>query len=81
MSESPFRRIALTLVAYVAVGWVVWGVAGWFRRALALPELFETLLSVGLLVGLPLAGLLAWRYPDLGPSSGGDGAGHRKPGQ
>lgn len=60
------RRLAVVLLAYVAVAGAVWVVAGWARRVLALPASFLDLLGIGLALGLPLAGLLAWHYPKLG---------------
>lgn len=75
MNPSPFRRIALVVLIYVAVGWVVLGAGGWLRRVLALPQLFQTLLALGLMVGLPVAAILAWKYPDLGPDARGSNEG------
>ncbi len=63
---SAARRVAVVLLAYVVVAGTVWAVAGWARRVLALPASFLDLLGIGLAVGLPLAGLLAWYYPRLG---------------
>lgn len=66
VADSPFRRVTLVLAVYVVVGWLVMGLAGWLRRVLALPELFDVLLRAGLLVGFPIAAVLAWHYPRLG---------------
>ena len=74
---APLYRVTSVLLVYAGAAWVVLGVAGWFRRALALPALFETLLRGGLLMGVVLAALLAWHYPRLGVGSdpvGGDDA-------
>jgi len=54
------------LALYIVVAWFVHDAAEWFRRALALPALFETLLRGGLWAGGVGAVLLAWHYPSLG---------------
>ncbi len=56
----------MVLLAYGAGAWVIVLAADWFRRAFALPGIFETLLYGGLILGAPLAAMMAWRYPDLG---------------
>ena len=66
MTESPVRRTAIVLAVYIIAAWFVDDAAGWFRRVLALPTLFETLLRGGLWIGAPIAALLAWHYPSLG---------------
>ena len=65
------RRVAWVLVAYAAVSWAVLRGAGWLGGVLALPPLFRTLTVGALLVGVPVAVLLAWRYPDLGQGTRG----------
>ncbi len=70
MKKSPLRRITYVLLAYLPVAWIVLGFAGWLRRVLALPQLFDSLLRGGLVLGLPLAALLAWKYPELGNGNG-----------
>lgn len=75
MKDSPLRRVVMVLTVYLIVGWVVLGVAEWARRVLVLPGQFETLLRGGMLLGIPLAALLAWKYPTLGQSGATDGAG------
>ena len=65
----------MVLAVYLIVGWVVLGVAEWARRVLVLPGQFETLLRGGMLLGIPLAALLAWKYPTLGQSGAPVGAG------
>lgn len=79
MTDSPVRRTALVLAVYIVVAWFVDDAAGWFRRVLALPELFETLLRGGLWIGGPMAALLAWHYPSLG--EGGRSVDAEKPGE
>lgn len=66
MSEPPLRRVLLVLIAYAAGAWLVLLLAGWLGRVLALPPLFATLVRGLAIVGLPVAIMLAWRYPELG---------------
>ncbi len=63
---DAIRRAGITIVVYPVVAWVVFQIAKWFRRVLALPSLFESLLLYGLLGGFLLALALAWHYPKLG---------------
>ncbi len=72
MSTSPYMRIGRVLLAYFVVGWLVLIGSGWVGRILALPSLFDTLLRVGLVAGIPLAILIAWRYPELGDDASRD---------
>ena len=66
MTDWPVRRVAWVLLAYATVAWLVLRAADWLRGVLALPPLFLTL-AIGLLVaGVPVAILVAWRYPELG---------------
>ena len=66
MSQGAVRRIAVVLIGYLVVAWLVLGVADWARPVLALPVLFPRLLRNGLAAGLPIALLLAWYYPSMG---------------
>ena len=75
MKDSPLRRVVMVLAVYLIVGWVVLGGGRMARRVLVLPGQFETLLRGGMLLGIPLAALLAWKYPTLGQSGATDGAG------
>ena len=63
---SPWRRIAMVLVAYGAFALLLWPALMGLQRLLFLPELFLTLAGVGLALGVPVALVLAWRYPDIG---------------
>lgn len=68
MRDAALRRVGWVLGAYAVAAWPVWKVAHWFATALALPELFRTLLLVGVIGGVPVAALVAWHYPDIGKS-------------
>ena len=70
MNQGAVRRIAVVLIAYAVVAWLVLGVAEWARPVLALPVLFPRLLRNGIAVGLPIALLLAWYYPSMGHHGG-----------
>jgi hypothetical protein len=69
------RRIVWVLSAYALGAWLVLQGAAWLQRVLALPRIFHTLLLGGLLVGIPVAALVAWRYPELGVAHLADPAG------
>ena len=71
MSGSAVRRVLIVLLFYAAVAWVVLGGAGWLQTALALPQLFDDLLRLGLVLGVPIAMVIAWRYPHLGGGESG----------
>ncbi len=70
MSEQSvaggLRRVAVTLAVYAVVGGILWWIAPAFQRLLLLPMLFGRVLRGALLLGVPLAAVLAWRYPSLG---------------
>ena len=63
--DGALRRTLLVLLAYAAGAWLVLLVGSWLRRVLSLPMLFEQLLHGGLLLGVVVAGILAWHYPRL----------------
>ena len=59
-------RLALTAVGYAIGAAVLLPVLRFVRQLLYLPPLFVTL-GLGLLaLGLPVALLIAWRYPNVG---------------
>lgn len=60
------RRIALVLGAYAVGALLLLPVLDTVQRVLLLPELFGRLARAGLLVGVPLAAVVAWRYPEIG---------------
>lgn len=66
MGSEATRRILKVLAGYVVGGWAVRGLGQWLAGVLALPPLFDRLLWGGLVLGLPVALLVAWRYPSIG---------------
>ena len=66
MKDRPVRRVVIVLAIYAVVAVVVLPASDWARRILALPELFADLLRLGIVLGIPVAALLAWHYPSLG---------------
>ncbi len=67
MKTGPVGRVVRVLAVYAAVAWAItWG-AKRLAVVLALPPLFRTLTVALLVLGVPAAVALAWRYPELGP--------------
>jgi len=66
LTELPIRRVVWVLLAYAVGAAVVLPVLDSLQRVLALPPLFGTLARGCMLLGVPLAILIAWRYPELG---------------
>ena len=60
-------RVLLVAVAYGVSASVVLGVGRAVANILLLPPLFMTLLAVMVVIGLPLALALAWRYRPPAP--------------
>jgi len=58
------------LAVYAVCALLLLPVLGALQRLLILPELFLVLARVGLLLGVPLAVVVAWRYPDIGNGAG-----------
>ena len=54
------------MLAYAAGAVFLLPMLDWLQRVLALPPLFGTLARGGTLLGVPLAIVIAWRYPELG---------------
>lgn len=71
--SSTARRVVTVLLVYALGAWIVLVGAGWLRPLLALPELFDRLLRLALIGGVPLAVLVAWLYPQMGDSDGATG--------
>jgi len=76
MSRSTaLRRVTITLTIYLGVAALLWFGIPAFQRLLLLPPLFGRVARGALLLGVPLAALLAWRFPELGdPGPTDDGA-------
>ena len=66
MRDLPIRRVLWVLLAYAVGAAVVLPGIDWLQRVLALPPQFGTLARGGMLLGVPLAIVIAWRYPELG---------------
>ena len=66
MSDLPIRRVLWVMLAYGVGAAVMLPALDWLQRVLALPPLFGMLARGGMLLGVPLAILIAWRYPELG---------------
>lgn len=66
IDAAAVRRVLLTLAFYAVLAVVVMVGAGWLRSLLALPGTFERYLRWGLLLGVPLAAVVAWKYPSMG---------------
>lgn len=63
---SPWWRMLKVFVAYAAFSVLLMPFLRGLQRLLFLPELFMRLALGALVLGLPLALLVAWRYPDIG---------------
>lgn len=69
MTELPIRRVLLVLVVYAGVAALILPGVDALQRILALPPVFGLLVRIGLVGGVPMAVVLAWRYPALGSGS------------
>ncbi len=67
---SPWVRVGIVLAVYAVGALLLLPALGALQRILILPELFIELARVGLWLGVPLAIVLAWRYPDIGNGPG-----------
>lgn len=65
---TALGRVALTLAIYAGVAALVWWAVPAFQRLLLLPMLFPRVARGALLLGAPVAAVLAWRYPSMGNS-------------
>jgi hypothetical protein len=64
--SGGLRRVALVGLAYLLLAGVVVVVADRVRALLALPAAFPWLVRLGLVLGLPVALVIAWSYPRIG---------------
>lgn len=67
---SPWMRVGIVLAVYALSALLILPALGALQRLLILPELFLELARIGLWLGVPLAVVLAWRYPDIGDGTG-----------
>lgn len=70
MSRSPRARVAIVLAAYALGAWVLLPMLDGLQRVLFLPEMFGWMARAALLLGIPVAVVLAWRYPNVGGRGG-----------
>ena len=81
-AELKRRNVFRVAAAYVVVSWVILQVAAVLEPALLLPEWFDRLITVLLLIGFPIALVLSWAFeltpegvkravPDSGPARTG----------
>ncbi len=67
MSRSgSLRRILLVELAYLAFAALAWWAIDPVRQTFLLPELFTTVARGALFLGFFVAGITAWRYPEMG---------------
>ncbi len=66
LAELKRRRVGKVAIAYGAIAWVVTEASSVVLPALRLPEWTVTFIVVFLLIGFPIAMLLAWIF-DVGP--------------
>lgn len=69
--RGTVRRISIVLVCYLGAALIVMAVLTTLERVLFLPPLFMKLGRGGLALGLLVALILAWRYPDVGRHGNG----------
>lgn len=78
MTDRPLRRVVIVLAVYGVVAVVVVAFSVTVRRWLALPQMFESAVRWGVVLGIPVAAALAWKYPDLGHGDGPPEDSHRQ---
>jgi hypothetical protein len=66
LTELPIRRVLWVLLAYALGVVLMLPALDFVQRLLALPPLFGTLARGGMILGVPIAIFIAWRYPELG---------------
>ena len=75
-SQLRERKVIRVAIAYIVVGWIMMQVGEVSFEALGLPEWTLTLLIVLVLLGFPLALILAWAYELTSHGIRKDPAGH-----
>lgn len=63
---AALGRVVVVLAAYGVFALVVLSGSRFLGRVLVLPVLFDRLVLGAVSVGVPLAAVLAWRYPSVG---------------
>jgi len=61
-SELKRRHVIRVSGVYAIVGWLLLQVAGSLESAMALPDWFDGFVLAALLIGFPLAAILAWAF-------------------
>jgi len=80
VSDLPLRRVLIVLVVYGLAAWLLLPALDAVQRLLLLPPMFGGLARIGLVAGVPVAAVVAWRYPQMGGSSVGGAAEGREVG-
>jgi hypothetical protein len=70
VNGPALARVGIVLSAYALGAWLLLPMLDALQRVLFLPELFNRLARGALLLGVPVAIALAWRYPDVGDRGG-----------
>ena len=60
--ELKRRNVFRVAGIYAVVGWILMQVASSLEASLKLPEWFDSVITAGLLIGFPIAILLAWAF-------------------
>ena len=61
-NELKRRNVFRIAGIYAVVGWILMQVAGTLEESLNLPAWFDSVITAGLLIGFPIALLLAWAF-------------------
>src|SRR5210317_1418636 len=72
--ELRNRKVLKVAAAYIVIAWVLLQVAATLEETLELPVWFDKAIFAAMLIGFPIALLLAWAYeivPDTGSSDSG----------
>ena len=70
MKRAAWSRVGVVLAGYALAAWLLLPMLDGLQQVLFLPEMFGQLARLGLVLGIPVAAVLAWRYPDVGGGSG-----------
>ena len=61
-NELKRRNVIRIAGIYAVVAWILMQVAGTLEESLKLPEWFDSVVTAGLMIGFPIALLLAWAF-------------------